>query len=257
MTVFEIIYPGTWLKLQNQHLAFTLQVRLSTVESRFSDAAMALYLFERAQKELLAGLSNHADQPREDTIQAADIWELASKYGTDGHAFQLELSKRTLEAKRNRWRAGELPQAYIFRLPFLYARTFLFSLWDIRRLLGYAVKCHGVPAGAAAAVREFDVALPSLKALRHSSAHVDERATGKAHGHQIALKPIETHFINAPAGGVLVIESLEANRFIGTTADGDLAEIEVSADTMKVVQRCFQLVLNSLSWVGSSRHYPD
>lgn len=257
MTVFEIFQPGTTLELTDHDDAFALGGLLSMIESRFSEAAIALNLFQKVQQEELAELKNRGDESREDVTDAVDYRELISEYGENGRAFLVELSKRMLEAKRSRWRAGVLPQGYTSRLPFLYARAFLFSLWDIRGLLDRVVKFEGIPAAARAAVEEFDVALPMLKGLRDSSAHIDERAAGQTRGRQIATKPIQTGFINAPGGGVLVIESLVADKFTGTTANGDLAEIAVSADTMKVVQRCFQHVLNSLPWSGPGRHYPD
>jgi len=257
MTVFEILQPGARIELTDRDAAFALQGLLSTIESRLSEAAIALHLFQEVHQHDLAQLKDRGSESREDMTEAVDYTELISEHGGDGRTFLIELCKRMLEAKRGRWRAGEVPQAYTTRLPFLYARAFLFSLWDIRRVLGRVLTFNGIPPAATIAVGEFDSALPILKGLRDSSAHTDERVVGQTRGHQIVTKPIHTGFINAPGGGVLVIESLVGDKFTGTTADGDLAEIAVSADTMKVVQRCFQQILNSLPWSGPGRYYPD
>jgi len=257
MTVFEIVYPGTWVELEDRDVAFKVGIYLSTIESTFSDAAMAMHLFEQAHEQQRADLTSRPDCLREADDESEDFWQLAREHGTDGRTLLLEWSKRVVEARRSHWRAGELPRAYKSRLPFLYARLFLFSLSSIGRLLEHVSKCDGVPVQARAAVRDFASAFPTLTALRDSSAHVDERVAGHARGRQIDLKPVENQFINAPGGGVLIVESLVGNRFTGTTADGGVAEIEVGVGSMKRVQECFQRLLDSLPWSGPGRLYPE
>ena len=257
MTVFEILYPGTRIELADRDVAFKLIGYLSTIESSFSDAAMVMSLFEQAQERQIKGRESPARAPSDDPDESEDFAQLASESGGNGEAFLREWSRRTLEARRQRWRSGEIPRAYSSRLPFIYARSFLFSVWTIGRLFNQISKCEGLPADAIAATKKFASAFPTLKALRDSSAHVDERVDGHARGVPIDLKPIENRFINAPSGGVLVVENLFGSRFTCTTADGNLAEIEVSADTLKRVQECFQKLLNCLPWTGPGRTCPE
>jgi hypothetical protein len=258
MTVFEIVYPGTWVELEDRDVAFKVQTYLLTIESSLSDAAMAMRLFEQAHEQERAALMRSRDEPPHDAEdEADDLHQLAREHGTDGRAFLLELSKRALEARRSRWRAGELPRAYKSRLPFMYARLFLFSLSTIGRLLEHVSRCEGVPVEARDAVVDFSSAFPTLTALRDSSAHVDERVACESRGRRIDLKPVENQFISAPGGGVLIVEGLFGNRFTGTTAGGDVAEIEVGVESMRRAQQCFQKLLDSLPWSGPGRLYPE
>jgi hypothetical protein len=116
---------------------------------------------------------------------------------------------------------------------------------------------QGISNDSKKAIDALDGVFQTLKGLRDSSAHLEERVACEAHGRPIPLKPIDNTLARAPGGGVLVVESLVGNRFVGTKADGELAEIEVSVNTMATVQKCIQQLLNSLPWSGPSRHYPE
>ena len=174
MTVFEIVYPGCRIELADRNVAFTLQDYLSTTESRLSDAAVSLHLFEQALAQESGALRDERVVDLEGEQPLPELRQLVSENGTDAHAFLLEWERRTLDAKRRRWLAGHLPRAYTSRLKFLYARMFLFSLSDVGKLLGQIRKCEGIPTEAITAINTFDSAFPALKALRNSSAHVDE-----------------------------------------------------------------------------------
>jgi len=256
MTVFELFYPGTRIELEDRAVGFEVLKYLSTIESRFTDAAVLLGLFEEAQAKASADLRSHIEQvpgPGESDAVGQPQFEPEM----DARTFLREWTKQQVEAKRQRWQGGEPPRAYTSRLPFIYARAFLFSLWDVGKLLSKIGKFQGISNGSRKAIDAFDAAFPTLKGLRDSSAHLEERIAFQAHGRPIPLKPIDNTLVRAPGGGVLVVESLLGNKFVGTNADGELAEIEVSANTMGTVQECVQQLLNSLPWSGPSKHYPE
>lgn len=255
MTVFEIVYPGTRLELADRDAAFRVQGYLSTIESRLNEAAMAMSLFEETLKRDKDG--SESSRALSDDRDDVDFGALLREYGSDGQAFVREWSRRKIDAKRARWASGEIPRAYSSTLPVVYARSFLFSVWTIGKLFEQISKSPEIPAAVADVAKEFDSAFSALKPLRDSSAHIDERLAGRAHGKLIELKPIESKFINAPGGGILVAEVLLGNRFTGTTADGGLAEITIGVETLKRVQAHFQELLNSLSWAGPARLHPE
>lgn len=256
MTVFELFYPGTRIELEDRTVGFEVLKYLSIIESRFTDAAVLLGLFEQAQAKVSADLKSHIEQVsspgQPDAARQSQV-----EPGMDSRTFLLEWTKRQLEAKRQRWQAGEPPAAYTSRLPFIYARAFLFSLWDVGKLLSKISRFQGISNDLRKTIDAFDAAFPSLKELRDSSAHLEERVAGQTYGRPIPLKPIDNTLVRAPGGGVLVVESLVGNKFVGTNADGELAEIEVSANTMTTVQGCVQQLLNSLPWSGPCKHYPE
>ena len=169
MTVFEVVYPGCRIEVADRDFAFTLERYLLAIESRLSDAAVSLHLFEQAQARDLAARRGHRDADSQEQQSSDDFLQLAQDYGNDAQAFLAEMEKRALASKRQRWLAGELPRAYTSRLPFLHARMFLFSLWDIVRLLGQVGRCTGTPAKAIAAIEAVEATFPTLKSLRDSA----------------------------------------------------------------------------------------
>jgi hypothetical protein len=62
--------------------------------------------------------------------------------------------------------------------------------------------------------------------------------------------------VNAPAGGVLILESLNNNLFGTTMADGHYGEIEVSVGTLGLARECVQGVISAFAWKGWKRHEP-
>ena len=219
MTVFEILYPGTWIELADRDVAYKVRLYLSTIESALNDAAMAMSLFEQAMEHQPKGTENGSNSlsvaAGPDDPEKFDSAQFARECGGSPEAFLRELSLRALEARRRRWRSGEIPQVYSSRLPFIYARSFLFSVWTIGKLFDQITKCEGLPPDAIAAAKDFATAFPTLKGLRDSSAHVDERVSGQARGAPIDSQPIENRFVSAPGGGVLLVENLLGRCFTG------------------------------------------
>lgn len=115
----------------------------------------------------------------------------------------------------------------------------------------------GVPAEVGAQTDAFYDALPSLARVRDTAHHPEDRARGLDKKQKpLDLKPIDNKLISAPGGGVLVLDSLNGNRYGCTMADGHYGEVEVSAESLGVVQNCLQSVLNAFTWSGPRRHTP-
>ena len=55
---------------------------------------------------------------------------------------------------------------------------------------------------------------------------------------------------------MIVVGNLFNNRLGYTAADGSLAELEVSAETLAAVQFAVQAVLDAFSWKGSREYHP-
>jgi hypothetical protein len=115
MTVFELFYPGTWIELEDRDVGFEVSNYLSSIESRFTDAAVLLGLFVQAQAKVTADLKSDielATRPRQSDAAMRSQLEPCM----DPRAFLLEWTKKHVEAKRQRWQAGELLGAYTSRL---------------------------------------------------------------------------------------------------------------------------------------------
>ncbi|MHB8825046.1 MAG: hypothetical protein ACYC5T_09470, partial [Thiobacillus sp.] len=61
---------------------------------------------------------------------------------------------------------------------------------------------------------------------------------------------------HAPNGGVLILNSLNGNRFGCTMSDGHYGEVEVSAPSLQSLQQLLHDTLSSFNWRGPQQHLP-
>lgn len=110
MYIAEIIYPGTWLDIDDRDIAFELQGMLHHLEDRVAEAAIALTMFEssrniqgdpRGEWEGNAQIRQEVD----DQLRA----EVGDVYYRDFEKFRLESERRALKRKAE---LGIVPRAY-------------------------------------------------------------------------------------------------------------------------------------------------
>ncbi|OLC67846.1 MAG: hypothetical protein AUH69_02675 [Actinobacteria bacterium 13_1_40CM_4_65_12] len=93
--------------------------------------------------------------------------------------------------KRQRWAAGEIPEAHLRRAIFLYAQAFLFGLDGIGKTLTALGSAAWVPGAVTTAREDFYRSLPTLAGVRDTSHHLEDRARRRdRRGKQIAVKPV-------------------------------------------------------------------
>jgi hypothetical protein len=91
--------------------------------------------------------------------------------------------------------------------------------------------------------------MPEVRRVRNSVQHVEDRARGLGpSGKPLDLKPVDNRAINAPGGGVLILNMLNGSRYGSTVADGRYAEVDVTSQSLLAVRDAIQKVLNSLAW---------
>lgn len=160
-----------------------------------------------------------------------------------------ELAQR--EILRQQWQESGGPEDYKRRVIFIHARSFVTTLAVQQRVLlslcDYDLD-PSITVRLEQACKAFASALPGLKGVRDSAAHVEDRVRGKAFGRQIATKPVTNTMIHAPNGGIMVIEALNNQHFGGTIADGTYAEVEVADATTEVARVAVQAVYDALPW---------
>jgi hypothetical protein len=262
MNVFELRYPGTWLKQLSPVEAHAIQSVLSLVEGHLADAAVCLAWFEVARAAM---------RTRE---PAKERWE---RRATESQAVDAEVARRvppglapdeawaarealretvTLEARRQDWTRGVVPETYAFRVPFIHAHSFLFAFVGILKALRAFEGMGAAPATARAAAGRLSGFFPAAVGIRDSAHHAEERIRGlKKGGKKIHLKPIDTKLIRAP-GGALVLSALNGNRLGYTMDDGAYGELEVSRETLESARVIIQEVLDALAWKGPARAVP-
>jgi len=254
----ELIVPGTWLDLPDPDSARNAQSQLYSLERGLDEAAVALDLFEKAAASSYTRISGdiwRREMDRQSALRAKyksdDETEAASSLSAEAR-FQTEMEARfraEIAAKREDWEAGNLPKEYRNVLPFLYAKAFLYALDGIRKALQKLKQVDGMPAAVRSLVEAFDTALPTLRPVRNSTAHAEERRLGlDRRGDPLPL--------TAP---VLVIESLAGTRFGGTMEDGTEGYVDVSMESLEQARTIVQAILDALSWKQGQqpRHHPS
>jgi hypothetical protein len=145
-------------------------------------------------------------------------------------------------------------------LPFLYAKSCLYALNTIAKALRTLAMMPGLPAGIAQARDDFEARFPTLVAVRDSAHHPEDRIRGvrgrAGRETPIATQPIMNEVVHAPGGGVIMLDTLNNNRYGGTLADGTYSEVEISAATVAGAQQVIQQVVDAFSWRGPRQHRP-
>lgn len=159
----------------------------------------------------------------------------------------MEILKRKVER-------GEEPMWYAFHRPFLFAKSFVFCLDRIHRMIGVCQHYDISRSAAEAALGHIDGKLSDLREFRNSLAHFEDRVRGyrqiRRERKNIELQPLDTPLIKAD-DGVLVLECMEGNVFRSILADGSLGAIPIRPDSMQTVQEAVQMFLDALPWENS------
>jgi hypothetical protein len=162
-----------------------------------------------------------------------------------------------LQARRQEWAAGQLPESYKHRLPFIHAHTVLYALDNIGKSLGRLTEIDGLPAAVTVARDDYQASLPDLVDVRDSAHHTEDRARGlDRRGRPLILQPVYNRLANAP-GGFIGLSNLNGNKLGYTTSSGRYCEIEISAKSVEAGQVAVQHVLDALSWRGPTRSVPS
>lgn len=149
-----------------------------------------------------------------------------------------------------------VPESYARRIVFIHAQSFVSTLAILQRSLLALTRYSFEPDVAAELKRAADCfagALPGLKGVRDSVAHVEERVRREAHGKKINTQPVWNSSIHAP-GGAMVVSALIDQHFGGTIADGTYAKVEVADATTEVARAAVQAVYDALPWRPGHRH---
>jgi hypothetical protein len=101
---------------------------------------------------------------------------------------------------------------------------------------------------------DFEAAQPSLKHVRDSIEHAEDRMRGLGRdGDPLTLSPIMNSMIHAPGGGVIAGDLLNNRHFGCTVESGEYAEVEVADDTLKQAHAAVQDVFDALPWKPGHR----
>ena len=188
--------------------------------------------------------------------------EVEIEYGvagspSDWHSIHFETEVRF---KREQWSNGLIPREFEQNLPFIYARAFLYAIDSFAKFLAILVQEDNAPEELAKFHAQFNYTFPHLRGVRNTAQHLEDRARGLGAGRNpqpLDLKPITNSLINAPGGGVLALNCLNGSKYGSTMSDGHYGEVDVSPESLEVLQTILQGVLDSFNWRGPKQHAPS
>ncbi len=235
------------------------------LESTLADVAISLTMFETSRAGFRRDMASGPEQDErhrlaEQSVRARydDALRLEADPDTCWSVAMATNDQLRAEIQLARWEGGEVPQTYQLRIVFLYAKAFTFALDTIGKGLRALAGLEGAPEAARHPSSAFDAAFPQLVHVRDSAHHAEDRVRGKDRkGQRINLQPIVDEAINAPHGGVLVIDQLMNDRYGGTLGDGSYGEVEVSLKSAAVAQQAIQAAVDAWTWKGSPRMTPS
>ena len=263
MLVFEIIVPGTWLDYEDSNWTWKIQNQLSSLQSQFLEANLALNLFISAQNSKSYVFSK--DTWEADSKRRREISEmLEQEYTRQGKNFWENYEEISLQTdiifKREKWQQGAIPREFEHNLAFIYARAFLYALDAFDKFLGVLSREENVPVVISDLHAQMSNIFPDLRGVRNTAQHLEDRSRGLGAGKKpkpLDLKPIANNLISAPNGGALVLNSLNGSRYGSTMADGHYGEIDVSPESMSHLQEILNDILRSFKWHGPKQHKPS
>jgi hypothetical protein len=255
MAEFVEFVVGTWLEGLEEEVGREAEALCRVMTQGVVDAMLALAMFETACS-FPRDFSSEAwerergrERVREEELAAAE--DPREFTAPDYMKWRLELSERARRSIiREKWVSGELSDGLKHRLPFLHAQTFVHALAQVFRALQKlaALNLGDAEAEVTAACGDFERAAPSLKGVRDSVEHAEDRSRGRSHGQKMTLAPVLNTAIHAPGGGVLIAGMLNNNNFGWTIADGTYQEVEVSDRTIEAARAAVQRALDALPW---------
>lgn len=259
MFVFEIVVPGTWLDYEDRDWSWEIEGQLRHLQSQFFEANAALNFFVQAQG-VRPSFANRETWER-DSQRRHEIQQIIERE-RGGLCTRDDWEEVRFEAevrfKREQWSNGRIPREFEHNVPFLYARAFLYALDGFDKFLGVLSKSKGIPDEVAKLHERMALVFPHLRGVRNSAQHLEDRARSLGPGGKpLDLKPIENNMVNAPAGGVLMLNCLNGSCYGSTMADGHYGEVDVSPESMVKLQEILQEVLQAFKWKGPRQHAPS
>lgn len=249
MYVFELNYPGTWLEFPNDELKFEIEGMLRSLEGLITEAAISLSMFEACQAQ--------RNDPRKEWERDAELRrdidediriEAGESYYQDFEKYRL-ISEKRLRARKAE--LGILPRAYLHKLPFIHAHTFVYAVDSFGKYLEELKAYDGMPEQVSHCVDEFNRLLPTVRKIRNSALHIEDRSRGygpqwdKKKGKKMELQ------------GFLGLSNLEGNFLCYTIDDGSYQKVEISSEVLNILVQIANYLLASFQWNGPARVEPS
>ena len=252
---FWLTCPGSRLGIADRAVAEPVDSLVRLLETTLTDAALALGDYQTARQQ--SGTNNKAQWMRDRDEKSGLMQGLEAQFGVDPFDHK-KLGQLRAEAERQfverAFAAGRIPKQYPHRMPFLYARTFLSAADTPTGTFDQLATFDIARTAAEAALAAIADAAPSLKHVRDSALHVEERVQGKAYKRKMDLKPASAN--SPPTQRALMVDILSGDNFGNTIHDGHYAQVPVTAEFFALLVGTVQTFIDTLPWDGEPRVYP-
>jgi hypothetical protein len=249
MYIFELNYPGTWLDFKNDELRFEIEGMLRGLGGVITEAAISLSMYEACQL--------HRSDSREEWEKDVELrrqideeirGEAGDDYYQDFEKYRL-VSEKQFRAKKAE--LGILPGSYLHKIPFIHAHTFVYAVDLFGKYLDELKAYDGMPEEVTQCVDEFNRLLPSVRKIRNSALHIEDRSRGygppreKKQGKKMELQ------------GFLGLSNLEGNFLCYTIDDGSYQKVEISVGVLNILVQLANNLLASFQWIGPAHVEPS
>ncbi|MEJ8326050.1 hypothetical protein WKI40_23250 [Kosakonia sacchari] len=252
MYVLELHCKGSLVSVTDENRRHELQSILTSLIDCFFEANTSLNLFNNE-------LENKHKKISFDALEIKSSWEerrdrlieiekeIQVKYDTcdyDSHGRMLYEANVIL--KKEEWSREIPPRQMNHNRIFIFAKSFLYSLDTIREILRVISENENASSERVEIFKSMDASLPELREVRNSAHHLEDRIRGIGkHKKKISLQ-----------SSGLVLNNLVGTKYGCTMADGDYGEVDVSSETLEIVQKIVQRALDSFEWIGEPNHFP-
>jgi hypothetical protein len=125
---------------------------------------------------------------------------------------------------------------YIRYLNCIYAKSFVYSLDSISKILDVLVKQTNAPNALRSLVSQYELKYGHLKHIRDSAAHIEDR--GRALDRNLKKIPSK----------IIVLGSFNERRFEFTGSDGKCYGVDISESTLLSAHEILQAIINAYNW---------
>lgn len=153
------------------------------------------------------------------------------------------ISERKLRARK--YELGILPRSYLHQIPFTHAYTFVYAVDSFGKFLEELALYEGVPKLISNCLSEFNHLLPSVRKIRNSALHIEDRSRG----YGTLGEKMETN-------GFLGLSNLEGNQLCYTIDDGTYLRVEISSNVLNILVKIMNDLILSFQWEGQPRVGP-
>jgi len=259
MIIFELIKQGNRVnQFDDFDKNFELDDLIGHLLKTFFEANVALNLYLEEKRNRLRYLQNERENWDNDRELKYQLRLKIEQEYLENEPFENgdEINFKTeTEFKKHIWGEGRVPFDLKSRLIFIHARIFLFAFDNFEKQFKRLLDDELVPKSLGYLHVKLIENFPDLRQLRNSIHHQEDRIRGEKYGKKIDLKPMANEVFNVP-GGALVNNCLDGDSYCGTLGDGTFGKVDVSVESMNILQSILQEFLDSLNWEGFKEHLP-